>query len=485
MREDRRGGRKVRPTLPFKLTKELGGDGDSIGSRGGGRGGGRGGSFKRKDRRKEEREAKKHKPRPQYIPKEDRNASKSLTERHSNKRSLPNSNEAPNAAFNTGGKNKKIRQDDRQPKSNLATNGQKLPTPQKVGNSRFGELLPPAEDPEKVLQRQLARKLGIKKKAKAGKKIKFGDEGDGMDELMAELGGMDDILDSASDAEAEQEEEEQESDYSGSREEFDFDVDDDDQELDDRSYLQMKKRKATMAAAVAAAAVKDDRKKTLIKKYSVTALSDSEEELELEDEDESDSDESDDHLGGISELNHEHDDLGFEDSDYLIESDDGTEQEEEGSSGSDSEEEVDSDDDDDDDDNDNEMLLYSSDDDDQEGAKGEVEEGKPSASAGKYVPPAVRRAQAAAAAAGNGAGSTPRSRDEELVIRRVRGLLNRMAEANLQGIVGYVDFFILFFQTCIFTFVIFCPILSPLLLYYNRLTYSSLFFLLFILQRIG
>lgn len=47
----------------------------------------------------------------------------------------------------------------------------------------------------------------------------------------------------------------------------------------------------------------------------------------------------------------------------------------------------------------------------------------------KYVPPAVRRAQLAAAGAAD-------HREAEVTLRRVRGLLNRLAEANLQGIVG-------------------------------------------------
>lgn len=47
------------------------------------------------------------------------------------------------------------------------------------------------------------------------------------------------------------------------------------------------------------------------------------------------------------------------------------------------------------------------------------------AAGGKYVPPAAR----ARAAVGG-------SREDERVVRRVRGLLNRLAEANLQGIVG-------------------------------------------------
>ncbi|KAF8061907.1 MRF1 [Scenedesmus sp. PABB004] len=51
------------------------------------------------------------------------------------------------------------------------------------------------------------------------------------------------------------------------------------------------------------------------------------------------------------------------------------------------------------------------------------------AGAAKYVPPALRRAQEAAAAAGGG-GLAP------AVQRRVTGLLNRLAESNLQGIVA-------------------------------------------------
>ena len=50
----------------------------------------------------------------------------------------------------------------------------------------------------------------------------------------------------------------------------------------------------------------------------------------------------------------------------------------------------------------------------------------------RYVPPAARRAAAAAAAASAGAAQG----EEERVARRVRGLLNRIAESNLQGIVG-------------------------------------------------
>jgi len=49
---------------------------------------------------------------------------------------------------------------------------------------------------------------------------------------------------------------------------------------------------------------------------------------------------------------------------------------------------------------------------------------------GRYIPPAARQQAAAAAASGT---------DDERVIRRVHGLLNRLAEANMQGIVTDVS----------------------------------------------
>ena len=50
------------------------------------------------------------------------------------------------------------------------------------GGSRFDELLPAARDPEIALQRELAKKLGLKK----GNKL--GSYDDGMDELFEEHG---------------------------------------------------------------------------------------------------------------------------------------------------------------------------------------------------------------------------------------------------------------------------------------------------------
>ena len=120
-------------------------------------------------------------------------------------------------------------------------------------------------------------------------------------------------------------------------------------------------------------------------------------------------------MGGLSELDHEHDDLGFE----LLE------ESEIGSEGSDSEEEESGD------------LEESLNEEDSGEDLEEERIAKPSATpaavvgGGKYVPPAIRRAQLVAAGAAGGARV-----EDERIIRRVRGLLNRLAETNLPGIVG-------------------------------------------------
>ena len=71
----------------------------------------------------------------------------------------------------------------------------------------------------------------------------------------------------------------------------------------------------------------------------------------------------------------------------------------------------------------------SEDEEEDEEEEGEDDEGVRAAPvAGRYVPPALR-----AAAAG---GQPELSAEEQAVTRRIRGLLNRLSEANLQGIVG-------------------------------------------------
>jgi len=123
-------------------------------------------------------------------------------------------------------------------------------------------------------------------------------------------------------------------------------------------------------------------------------------------------------------------DMDFLDKEYGDESeedqsDEEEESDEEGESQSESEDEEDDEEDDDDDDDDEE---------DEEGEDGEnpeptSAEPEPTVSTGKYIPPAQRAAMAAAA------GKTP---GFEQCVRQIRGLMNRMGESNVPGIVNDV-----------------------------------------------
>lgn len=76
----------------------------------------------------------------------------------------------------------------------------------------------------------------------------------------------------------------------------------------------------------------------------------------------------------------------------------------------------------------------------------------PAPIAGKYVPPSLRRAQEAAAAAvaagppeastsniTNGAQAQPKSAEQIKLERKVQGSLNKLSEANIEGILGEVE----------------------------------------------
>lgn len=120
------------------------------------------------------------------------------------------------------------------------------------------------------------------------------------------------------------------------------------------------------------------------------------------------------HLGGVSEADHEHDDLGF---DLLGNNGSGLDDVEDNDLTQDGSEEEEED---------------QSDDDDQ--VKRPVR--ATAAARGKYIPPAARRTQRTAVGAGTGVSQTVDAESEMLTCRRVRGLTNRLAETNLQAIVG-------------------------------------------------
>eukprot|EP00887_Chlorella_sp_A99_P005712 scaffold1.g5712.t1 len=279
--------------------------------------------------------------------------------------------------------------------------------------SRFAELLPAALqegrglDPERALQRDLVRKLGLKR-------------GDGID-----LGGIDDVLEEESEPEA----------------------------AAAAAASGGGKRKAAEAAAEAwRAGASDGSGESGDEKGGSEVeqgMSDGEgeegaSELEVgwseEDEEsdsESDSDEEEEGEEGSNARRRRPQQQrrgggeGSEDEEGGGEEQGSGEEEEEelsdlellhggGSSSSTEEEESESDEDE-------EAGSGSEDEGRQRGPANGAAAAATAAAPGRYVPPAARRTAAAAAADGE---------DEERVARRVRGLLNRIAESNLQGIVG-------------------------------------------------
>ncbi|KAL4421444.1 hypothetical protein ABPG75_010735 [Micractinium tetrahymenae] len=283
-----------------------------------------------------------------------------------------------------------------------AAKRQRLSGPPGIGKgSKFGELLPAhlqaagGHDPEKELQRQLASRLGLKK----GKTKMGGD--DGLDEFLEELGGIDDLFGSDSEGQA----------AGGAG----------------------KKRKQPATGGLGSAGSSSDED---------LASEGGEEE---EEEDGFSAGEED----GLDGLLGSGDSEGEEDGEQ--DSDEEEEQEEQGSEGDEDEEQGGSSGDDsliagldaeeEEEEEDDAELLGSEEEDgeaeeDGEGSSSsgddEAEQQQAQqqpAAVGRYVPPAARRAAEAAA---GGGGSEAAARVE----RRVRGLLNRLAEANIQGIVS-------------------------------------------------
>ncbi|KAI7835645.1 hypothetical protein COHA_010459 [Chlorella ohadii] len=171
-----RGGGRSGPRLPHKLGKELFGD-----AAGGGRGRGRG-QLPRKERRKAERETKRGGSGGGGGRGGGRGAFSGWRPAHQQQQQQ-----------RKGGGQQEGRPSKRQRTGGPAMTGI-------AAGSKFGELLPDhlkaaaGLDPEVVLQRDLARKLGLKRG-----KTKMGGE-DGLDEFLDELGGIDNIFEAGSGA---------------------------------------------------------------------------------------------------------------------------------------------------------------------------------------------------------------------------------------------------------------------------------------------
>lgn len=299
-RGGKRGAKSGGPRLPFKLTKEIFGD--------------QGGSL--------------YNHRPKLGPRKERRRERDtkLQEKHINNRN--EKNHSPNS--------EKTRK--RMPAEELHPKAKRTKEHQQPGSNTYqiSELLPTkvSLDREKALQKDLARKLGLKK----GKKMALGDD-DGMDELMDDLGGLDDVF--------------SESD-------------------DDRGH---QTADGVMIAGLS-------KRKRYAKETNEENESPEEQEFS----------ESDDMKG-------------------LLES------------GSDLPEKAAYDN------NGNERTLEAPS--LEKDANPGVSSPPPSRRETKYVPPAVRRAREDAAGL-----KTAQDTDYERILRRVRGLLNRLADSNMAGIVG-------------------------------------------------
>ncbi|PSC75596.1 nucleolar MIF4G domain-containing 1 [Micractinium conductrix] len=407
------GAGRSGPRLPFKLNKELFGEDD----RGGGRGRGRG-QQPRKERRRTEREER-------------------CGGGGGGGGGGRDDGSGGGGRGRGGGRSGGSRQPpERRP---IAKGGRGIDGPpakrQRTGaappaaaaGSKFEELLPvhlqagAPLDPEKELQRQLARKLGLKKG-----KAQLGGE-DGLDEFLEELGGIDDLFGSEAEEDASLAQQQQ--------------------------RRQGTKRRAGAAAPAAYGSGSGSGSEgegeggedfTSDEEDGLEGLLDSGSDGEggsdeEEEEGGSGSEEGGGSLGssGDSLL----DGLGSseEESDEEMGGSSGSEGEEEGAAaavwqrrqkrqraGSEGEESGSEEGDGEEEEGSDSLASGSEEEEEEQQAAAAT------APVGKYVPPAARRAAAAAAAAAGGSGSEAAARVE----RRVRGLLNRLAEANIQSIVS-------------------------------------------------